>query len=228
MTPVDVPVMKLDTFRDRSTIIVCPTLGMIPTTVVSCWLAMTPPLNSGRAFVFTENGEVGDAYERAVAQILTGSWGDFNYLMTVEADNMLPRNAHIDLVKAMESGDWDVMAALYYSKGTPSEPMVFGHPNGADPTNLDLTRDFQRFDVTEAEKAGAVVEVNGVPMGCTLFKMDLFRELDPPWFVTVADKGIVQTQDLYFSNRLRKAGKKLGVHCGVRVGHLDVKTREVY
>ncbi len=76
------------------------------------------------------------------------------------------------------------------------------------------------------------MQVNGTAMGCTLYRMELFREFSPPWFVTVADVIDGQssgfTQDLYFAKRLKLAGKRLAVDCRVRVGHLDTNTGMVY
>ena len=38
------------------------------------------------------------------------------------------------------------------------------------------------------------------------------------------------TQDLKFYNRLYKSGEtfKVGVHCGVRVGHVDLESGDVW
>jgi hypothetical protein len=63
--------------------------------------------------------------------------------------------------------------------------------------------------------------------------MDLFRDIPPPWYVTVADvvpgKGIQGfTQDLYFSERAVRSGKRFAVDMRVRVGHLDINTGVVY
>jgi hypothetical protein len=78
------------------------------------------------------------------------------------------------------------------------------------------------------------MEVNGIAMGCALWRMELFRELAAPWFVTVNDvfpeKGGAQcfTQDLYFCERARRAGKRFAVDFRVKVGHLDTETGVVY
>jgi hypothetical protein len=75
--------------------------------------------------------------------------------------------------------------------------------------------------------------VNGIAMGCALWRMDLFRQIPKPWFVTVADylpdRGLVSfTQDLYFCEKAVRAGKRFAVDFRVRVGHMDVDTGEVY
>ena len=68
-------------------------------------------------------------------------------------------------------------------------------------------------------------------MGCTLFDMDVFRKIEPPWFVTHNDLEHGSfTQDLAFYNAARKQSVELavGVDCRVKVGHLDVTTGEVW
>jgi hypothetical protein len=75
--------------------------------------------------------------------------------------------------------------------------------------------------------------VCGIAMGCALWRMDLFRDIPPPWFVTVADvvpgKGIQGfTQDLFFCQKAVLAGKRFAVDMRVKVGHLDINTGHVY
>ena len=81
--------------------------------------------------------------------------------------------------------------------------------------------------------AGQMMPVNGIAMGCGLWRMDLFRELPPPWYVTVNDvipgKGSqCFTQDLFFCERAVKAGKRFADDLRVKVGHMDISTGTVY
>ena len=109
-------------------------------------------------------------------------------------------------------------------------PMAYGDPEEFRQTGA---LDFRPLDVRRALQLGRVVPVNGIAMGCALWKLDLFRAVPPPWFVTVADMipergSQVMTQDLYFCRKAREMGKTFAVDCRVRVGHLDVNTGEVY
>jgi hypothetical protein len=70
-------------------------------------------------------------------------------------------------------------------------------------------------------------------MGCSLWRMSLFKEMPAPWFVTlneVTDERKIScaSQDLYFCERLKRAGKRLAVDLRVHVGHMDVETGIVY
>jgi hypothetical protein len=72
-------------------------------------------------------------------------------------------------------------------------------------------------------------------MGFTLFKMDLFRDarIEQPWFKTVQEwsQGIgskAYTQDLFFFEKVRRAGHKVACDTRVKVGHLDPGTGLVW
>lgn len=223
------PLIELGSYRNNATIIICPTRGMIPASVVSTWMAMVPPQNAQRAWVMVTGGEVGDAYNTAMEQIRSSKWGGpYQYVMTVEDDHLLPRDTMLTLIREMDHG-WDMLAALYYTKSDPSLPLALGEPAGwKGQREFNHQTDFYHLNTIEAEKEKRVIEVCGAPMGCTLFKMSLFDEIPYPWFETITNGSNVQGQDLNFCSKLQRAGKKVGVHCGLRIGHLDVATGKVY
>ncbi len=99
----------------------------------------------------------------------------------------------------------------------------------AGTTSNNLPRDIH----SHMQRGENVIEVNGIAMGCALWKMDLFRKMPQPWFVSVADvvpgKGAIGfTQDLYFCKHARQCGKRFGVDLRVKVGHLDKASGIVY
>jgi hypothetical protein len=75
-------------------------------------------------------------------------------------------------------------------------------------------------------------------MDFTLIRTDIFKDLGPsPWFKTADHQSMFDpetggislfTEDTYFVNRAIKAGKKVAVHSGCRIGHMNVKSGEVY
>ena len=76
---------------------------------------------------------------------------------------------------------------------------------------------------------------NGLGMGFTLFRLDVFKDpaLEKPWFKTVQEwsQGIgakSYTQDLFFFEKLRRAGYKVACDTRVKVGHLDSGTGIVW
>ena len=226
-----VKILPGSTYQDASTVIIVPTLGTIHHKVVSAWQSLISPMNQKRAFLFAVGDEVGKAYDNTIKNILaTPELRAFKYILTLEDDNTPPPDAHIRLLESIEYSKVDAVAGLYFTKGDLNMPMAYGNPAQYAKTGV---LDFAPVDVRSAVANGHLVEVNGVACGCTLWRMDLFKSLPAPWFVTVADvvpgKGAMAfTQDLYFCQTAKLAGKRFAVDCRVKVGHLDPKTGTVY
>jgi hypothetical protein len=213
------------TYRDCSTVIVAPTRGMIHHRVVAAWQNLIAPMNQKRAFLFVAGDEVGHAYNHFLQQVLAHpELSTWKYVLTLEDDNLPPPDAHIRLLEAIELGKFDAVGGLYFTKGDVNMPQCYGDPEEFRRTGV---MEFRPRNVVEALQRGHIVECNGVAMGCTLWRMDLFRQLPPPWFVTVADwfpeqgGAMAMTQDLYFCKKAREAGKTFAVDMRVKVGHLD-------
>lgn len=219
-----------DTYRDASTAYLVPTRGAIPPQVVSSWLGIAKPVNHRAGWVFVSGDEVGVAYNRGIRAILDDPrMGKFKYVLTMEEDNIVPAQAHLLLLQAMHKGGYDAVGGLYWMKGPMAVPMAFGRPGDrTDSGEFDM----QPVDMTDAIVRGDVVEVNGLACGCTLWKLDLFRELAEPWFQTMTrirgEATEIVTQDIAFCRKARAAGKRFAVDARVKVGHLDVATGRVY
>lgn len=219
------------TYRDNSTVVVIPTRGLIHYKVVQSLQGLLAPMNQKRAILFCPGDEVGHAYNRMVENVLANpELAKWKYVLTLEDDNLPPADAHIRLLEAIEAGPFDAVSGLYWTKGDYQMPMCYGDPEEFRRSGV---LDFRPRQIVEAVKAGNVVECNGIAMGCSLYRMSLFREIKAPWFVSLADvvpdKGPqCFTQDLYFCERAKRAGKRFAVDCRVKVGHMDVSTGIVY
>lgn len=218
------------TYQDCSTVIVTPTRGQVDYRFMSSCQNLIAPMNQKRGWLFAVGDEVGVAYNKLVQQVLDHEvLSKFKYLLTIEDDNLVQPDAHIRLLESIALG-FDAVGGLYWTKGDINMPQAYGDPHEYARTGV---LEFRPRDVVAAVQHGHVVEVNGLAMGCTLYRLDLFREIPPPWFVTVADWGPDRgvegfTQDLYFCKRAKQAGKTFAVDCRVRVGHLDVESGVVY
>lgn len=227
------------TYKDNSTVIVIPSraapetpsLAFFAQPVVQAWQGLLAPMNQKRAILFASGHEVGQAYNALVSNILAHpDLSKWKYVLTLEDDNIPPADAHIRLLESIEWGHYDAVSGLYFTKGEYNMPMAYGDP--AEYTKTGAL-DFRPRDVRAALTAGQIMPVNGIAMGCALWRMDLFREITPPWFVTlndvVAGKGATcMTQDLEFCAKAVRAGKRFAVDMRVRVGHLDINTGVVY
>jgi len=231
------------TYRDASTVIIIPTRGdyqtpdgkkvsgLVHQSVISSWQALIAPMNQKRAILFTSGHEVGHAYNALIQNILAHpELSKWKYVLTLEDDNLVPPDAHIRLLESMNWGGYDAVSALYFTKGEVNMPMAYG-----DPAEYARTGqlEFRPRDVREALAAGQIMPVNGIAMGCALWKMDLFRAIPAPWYVTLNDlvpgQGVVgMTQDLEMCAKSVRAGKRFAVDLRVKVGHLDVASGTVY
>lgn len=231
------------TYKDSSTVIIIPTRskfkteegqevrGLIPARVVQSWQSLIAPMNQKRAIFFASGHEVGRAYDAMIQQVLDHpELSKWRYILTLEDDNIPPPDAHIRLLESMHWGNYDAVSGLYFTKGEVNMPMAYG-----DPAEYARTGqlDFRPRDIKDAMAAGQVMPVNGIACGCALWKISLFREIPPPWYVTMNDivpgKGIVgMTQDLSFCQKAVLAGKKFATDLRVHVGHLDIASGHIY
>ena len=241
-------------YEEQGIIWVCPTRGTVPMCVVVSWMMLQWPMNQFHSqLIAMEGAEVGEAYNKLVAlsmdkRTLRAAYGnaygdifaDSPFILTVEEDNVLPPDAAVRLLAtifkcpdcggAVSGEKWrcarghrgyDAVSGLYFVKHDPPIPMAFGTPKKGKRTGLD----FKPRSIKKAVEKGEVIEVNGIAMGCALWRKDLFRKVSQPWFETSA----TNTQDLYFCSKAKKeTGARFGVHCGLRVGHYDAKTREQF
>lgn len=220
------------TYQDNSTVLLVPTRGMIHYKVVAAHEGLMPPMNQKRAKMFVAGDEVGHAYNNMIKNVLANpELSKWKYIMTLEDDNLPPQDAHIRLLESIEFGPkFDAVSGIYFTKGDWNMPMAYGDPEEYARTGV---LDFKPRDIRDALRHGHLMEVNGIAMGCALWRMDLFRQVPAPWFVTVADvvpeKGpMAFTQDLFFCKRAKEAGKRFAVDMRVKVGHLDINTGLVF
>lgn len=195
--------------------------------------SLISPPNQQRGCLFAIGDEVGMAYNQMIGSILSDPvMSQWQYILTVEDDNLPPPDAHIRLIESINSnGGYDAVGGLYWTKGDVQMPMCYGDPDEYKKTGI---LDFAPRNVREATKNGWLVPCNGLAMGCTLWRMDLFREIGYPWFVTVSDyaKGSNNvecfSQDLWFCRKAAQAGRRFACDCRVKVSHMDWRTGIAY
>lgn len=215
---LDQSILRLEnakTYRDLSTICIVPTRGMIPARVCERWMGLMTPMNQKFIRLFVEKMEVGAAYNHAIQMILDHpDLSNWKYVLTLEEDNIPPVDGLLRLYENID--DYAAVGGLYWTKGEEGQPMIYGNPEGV----LNF--------VPQIPKVDSIQECNGLGMGFTLFNLDVFRNIEAPWFVTlqeVTPEGVrAYTQDLYFFERVRKAGYKVACDTRVKVGHYDVNT----
>lgn len=209
---------KEKTYRDLSTIIVCPTRGMIPARIVQSWQGLIRPMNQKvLGPIFMEGMEVGEAYNHVIKMILENAeLSQFNFILTLEEDNAPPADGLIKLYESID--DYDAVGGLYWTKGEGGQPMCYG-----DPSSMPLNF------IPQIPKPDTVTACNGLGMGFTLFRTKMFKDKRfeyGNWFKTkqgfVPGGGVqVMTQDLWFFQKAHEFGYKCACDSRVRVGHYD-------
>jgi hypothetical protein len=147
-------------------LIATPTTGLVRMEFVQSRYTQTIPTNWSEVDytqwynTYTPIGyQINDA-ENLIAKIVVEQ--NFEWLFFLEHDNVIPPGTFIKMNEYMVEGKIPVVAALYFTKSDPPEPMVykeFGHGY------------FDKW------KLGDKVWVKGCPFGCTLIHGSLIREL---------------------------------------------------
>jgi hypothetical protein len=206
-------------WKKQRVVVILPAAATIPTKVaLSHWSLIFPP-NQAVHRMLALGQEVGEAYSNCIDEILRSQIHDWEYLLTIEADNCPPPDGVVRLIEQMERNpQFACIGGLYWCKGPGGCPHIWG-----DPT--DPVINFR----PQVPRAGELVECVGTSMGFNLWRLEMFKDtrLRRPWFKTLNGREGqgVGTQDLYFWGDARKYGYRCAVDCSVLVGHYDYEGR---
>lgn len=209
--------LKGGSWKKQRIIVIVPAAAMIPARVaLSHWNLAFPP-NNGVVRILALGMEVGEAYSSAIEQILAHEeLSKWEYILTLEHDNMPPSDGVISLIARMEAHpEYACIGGLYFTKGEGGVAQIWGDP-------MDPVLNFR----PQVPVEGQLVECCGTGMGFNLFRLAMFKnpQLRRPWFKTQVGKEGISTQDLYFWGDARKYGYRCAIDCAVKVGHLDPAT----
>lgn len=180
------------------------------------YAALHPPMCYNMNVMTVWMKEVGKArQEIAEKAVEMGT----KYLFFIDEDVTPPGHALRQLIyQADHHPEGMVFGGIYCHKSPPAMPMIF-RGLGAGPY----------WDW----KVGEFFEVDGISMGCTLIRTEVFEKLPKPWFKTVDDasaywdgvpKAEMWTEDLYFCDLVRKAGYKVYADASVLAEHWSIET----
>jgi predicted SAM-dependent methyltransferase len=183
--------------------------------------ALAYPMNFGH-IIQQVRGQPVDAAREYFADTAI-SYG-CKYIFFWDEDVAPPPQAVPELIYKMEHHpEIAVCGGVYCLKREPPEPLVFmGNGNGCC------------WDW----KAGEFFEVSGCGMGCTVVRVDVFKDLKKPWFKTefnyekmMDGQGGLESwsEDLWFCDRVNKTKKwKVYVDGSIICGHYDMDTSKRY
>lgn len=217
-------IIESGSWKKQRIIMLLPAGRMVPSKAALSWMNLIFPPNQSVIRWLCMNMEVGEAYSTAIEQVLSHpDLRDWEYILTVEHDNLPPPEGVVRLIEQMEKHpEFACIGGLYWTKGESGVPQIWGDPK--DP--------ILNFRPQPPDVGGGLVECCGTGMGFNLFRLSMFKDdrLRRPWFKTLT--GIegqgVGTQDLYFWTDARKYGYRCAIDCSVRVGHLDTNTEVVW
>ena len=208
------------TWKKQRVIMLLPSAAMVPAKCALSWMSLISPPNQAFTRWLLLGDEVGVAYSNAIEQIVANpELSQWEFILTVEADNTIPPDGLLKLIKRMEEfPQYAAISGLYWTKGEGGVPQIWG----------EISDPVQNYR-PQAPEPGKVIECYGTGMGFALWRMSMFKELaknkvPTPWFKTLASmhEG-VGTQDLYFWGKVGKPnGFRCSVDCDVLVGHYDV------
>ena len=171
--------LRKNAYKDLSTICIVPTRGVIPAKVVQSWMGLMSPMNQKFVRMFAIGMEVGAAYSETIESIISHpELSKFKYILTLEEDNTPPPDGLIKLYENMDK--YDVIGGLYWTKGIEGKPMCYGKPD-VFPVNF----------VPFMPETDTVTRCNGLGMGFTLFKMEIFKNKKLPkpfWYKQISKK----------------------------------------
>jgi hypothetical protein len=210
-----------------------PTLGMVPIEFMFAAMRMQMPIN-GQVFQHIVKGmEVGKARNKAVEAIMSMKPDDRPRYLFFLGDDMIPEwDAFVQLYEACEKEQWDLLSGLYFWKGEPPTPLIWRNDHVG---RMIAGRDYTVGDRVWCDLTG---------LDFTLIRVSLLEKITDPWFKTgpslrtnmpdalepyiVNESVVMHTEDAWFMAKAREIKAKMGVHTGVRVSHMDVKTGNVY
>lgn len=215
----DIKYVTGGSYCNLNTLIVIPTRGMVHYKVIISWKALLMPLSSNISNLFLESMEIGEARNTAIEEFKKMS--NIEYIVFLDDDVIVPENALIRLYRSMIVNNYDILAAMYYMKSPIKVPVGFKYNNGVL-TNINI----------DEQLKNEPLDVDVVGMGCTLIRKSAFDKLSFPYFKTVENlegiKTTNSTEDVYFCNKAKESGLKIGIHPGIRCGHIDVKSGIIY
>lgn len=165
---------------------------------------------------------VADARNMIVAKAIDKN---FDYLFFIDDDLIIPRNVLIVLMDHLRNG-YDVASGFYYRKYKPLESCSMMEDEKNRPSRIEFNKIGDIFE-----------DVIVVCSGCTLFKVDVFKRIEAPWYKEVFVDGKVQvTEDTYMCQQIRNVTNPkirtvldTGIQCihvdqtkGIFYGHKDI------
>lgn len=192
-----------------SVLICIPTYeNILPETFKSVYGQQENPIHGRAMFDFVKGYGCAQARNKCAQEALEY---DFDYLMFVDSDIILPYDALNNLLEY----DADICLGVYPRKNTTTGQTEVFLPgeNFTNENNLNLS------DIPETSR----ISIKGGGLGCSLIKCSLFKEMNYPYFKYVEyENGELLSEDNYFCWMAAKVGATIQCDTRVRCWHRSV------
>lgn len=173
------------------------------------------------SFEFVRGYDVATARNKAAQLALDGG---YDYLMFVDNDVTVPRDALVNLI---EHGV-DVCSGFYAHRD--KSGMDTDKTNVCKLGEFNYTTQYTGAELKEMREQGDYLfRIHGGGMGCILIRVDVFRRIKYPWYDWVNyndDKHSMLSEDLYFCEQCKFNHIKIHADSRVACGHMmrNIKT----
>lgn len=143
---------------------------------------------------------------------------NYNYLMLIEDDNIVPKNAVVKLLQHfIDDVNVAMAGGIYYRKYIPLETAGMHYDKDGNPSSI------------KHEIGDIIHNTLVLSMGCTLIKVSALKQLEYPYFKAInMDERPVITSDTYICEKFREIGMDIITDCGVQCLHVDREKGIIY
>jgi hypothetical protein len=135
-----------------------------------------------------------------------------DYLFFVDDDMICPDDLFLKLYRHRAIAD--VVAPLAFTRNAPHKPVCYASIEGWDAVNREPY--FINNTIMKYQR-NKLMECDAVGFGAALIKVDLFRKIKQPWFMSSEGTG----EDILFCYKVKKVGGRVFMDTSVDIGHVS-------
>ena len=160
-------ILESGSWKQQRVIMLIPAGKSIPTKVYLSHCGLIFPPNNASYRMACIGMEVGEAFSSAIESIMAHpDLSQWEYILTIEHDNIPPADGLIKLLKTMETHpEYSCVGGLYWTK----------RRRGCS-SNLGRPKELLNFRPQPPDPNGGLVECCGTGMGFNLWRMSMFKD----------------------------------------------------
>lgn len=139
------------------------------------------------------------------------------HMLMMDTDQVYPQNLIKVLLNTMNVCECSVVAPIVYRRYPPFDPLIFFHDGKGYYKKSDREIYSQEY-----------ISVAACGSGCVLYDMEVFREIEMPWFEDKSKEKSKEWpmggpgEDIYFCNKLFRLGYEIWVNTSLEIIHLGL------